>query len=439
MRPSTKGTGHRTLRVGAVALLVLTVAGALVPPAAQARAQPQQVGANNTTTPTANPTAVSQNGSAPAPGSAIPASCQDVKQNPQAQGPDYRVVRGSCSITISDGDILSNVLFRGQGQNVEITARGSGWTVRNLAVVNAGGTESQVLSVQVNSPDGTGVISNVFVDGTDSNVIFVNRKHAGRLIVRKTTILNAGEDAAYSSSPGNPGEPVKPLGEGGTVRFDQVFVKNTGQDTPGYGIRLGSDGSAITNSTIIGATVGVANLFAGGEGPAANPNRAGVTIRNVDILNSETGIRLNLHQGSKQAVMAYTTITRLQNVRVSGGGTPLSLNTVEAAGEAIVRGDIAGNADPSPPPGAPRSAVRAASGVGGGTGSIGGSVPVPATGPTGGGSGSGGGVVAVVTQVGAIAALGVVGLVLVVLVVAVALIGWLERGGNGGNGPGGFP
>jgi hypothetical protein len=424
--------------VGAVALLVLTVAGALVPPAAQAQAQPQQVGANNTTTPTANLTTAPQNGSAPVPGSAIPASCEDIRQNPQAQGPDYRVVRGSCSIAISDGDTLSNVLFRGQEQNVEITARGSGWTVRNLAVVNAGGTGSQVLSVQVNSPDGTGIVSNVFVDGTDSNVIFVNRKHSGRLLVRKTTILNAGEDAAYSSSPGNPGEPVKPLGEGGTVRFDQVFVKNTGQDTPGYGIRLGSDGSAITNSTIIGATVGVANLFAGGDGPAANPNRAGVTIRNVDILDSEIGIRLNPHQESKQAAMAYTTITRLQNVRVSGGGTPLSLNTVEAAGEAIVRGDIAGSADPSPPPGAPRSAVRAASGVGRGMGSIGGSVPAP--GPTGGsGTGSGSGVVAVITQVGAIAALGVVGLVLAVLVIALALIGWLERGGNGGNGPGGFP
>jgi hypothetical protein len=422
-------------------VLVLAVTGVTaVPVAAQTQVQTgpqsQQSSANTTTTtPTTTAAANGTNGSAPAPGHAIPASCEDVKQNPTGQGPNYRVVTESCKIQLDDGAILSNVWFKADGARIDIRATGAGWTIRNVAISGHGNPDDPPLNLQINARNGVGLVSNIWISDGDSNALFIHPNHAGTIRFNCVTFLNIGEDGAYASRPGNPVDsPVGGLdGEDGVVGFNQAYVKNMGTGPKaGYGLRLGSDGSYVTNSTIVGTTgPALANTFAGGKHSRQRPNAFdGVLVRNVNIVQPDggTGIRLNNHQSGLKGKRQWTAITTLQNVQIDAA-EPIQRNEADGK-DPIIRGDYGTNPTTAPPPGAPRSPELAASGIGGGTGSIGG----PVAGPSGGG----GGFVAVVTQLGAILALGIVGVVLVVLVVAVALIAWLERGG-GGDGSGGFP
>jgi hypothetical protein len=193
----------------------------------------------------------------------------------------------------------------------------------------------------------------------------------------------------YGSRPGNPpsitaGDP-KIEGEEGTVGFRQAYVKNVGFGPEvGYGIRLGSDGSYLINSTIVNTGgPAVANTFASGENPRQHPSAFdGVLLRNVDIIQPDgvdadpgSGVRLNNHQDSIKPQREWTSVTTFENVDIEAS-EPVARN-LAGGEEPVVRGSWGSNADPTPPPGAPGSPVRAASGVGGGAGSIGGSVGGP--------------------------------------------------------------
>jgi hypothetical protein len=246
-------------------------------------------------------------------------------------------------------------------------------------------------------------MTNIFTNRSDENVIFVGRSHAGEIYIQNSTFLAVGDDAAYASSPGNPGEPVKPLGSGGEVHFRGIYVRGVGLNDPAYGLRLGSDGSTISDSTVDcgdGGPVGVANLFAGGELGGQRPDAPdGTVMRNVSVQNCEIGVRLNPHQDPRVETMPWPTITQLENLRISDAEEPIQSNVVDAGGP-IVNGRELGSGPTlsaiagvsvggdgggfGPPSEAPRSAQRAAGGVGGGVGSIG--VPVG-----GGGDGDGDG------------------------------------------------
>jgi len=325
---------------------------------------------------------IGTNSSSPAPGKAIPVSCGEVRENPTSEGPNYRVVRGTCAIELSNGEVLSNVWFKAQGQKVDIWARGSGWTIRNIAVTGHGASENPPLNLRVSARDGVGLVSNVWVSKSDSNALFVHPSHAGTIRFQGVTFYNIAEDGAYASRPGNPpsltdGDP-KIEGNEGIVGFSQAYVKHVGfGPEAGYGLRLGSDGSYIVNSTIINTGgPAVANTFASGQNPKRHSRAfAGVLLRNVDIIQSEkggSGLRLNNHQGGVKPQREWTSRTTLQNVDIAASD-PIQRN--KAGGKApIIRGEYGTNANPSPPPGAPRSPQLAASGVGGGTGTIGGPV-----------------------------------------------------------------
>jgi hypothetical protein len=332
-------------------------------------------------------------------GEAIPTSCEAVQANPSGSGPDYRVVSGSCEVAISDGDILSNVWFKGDGSEVKITARGSGWTIRNVAITNSGDPEDSALNVQVNVRDGLGLISNVWVSNSNGNGVFVHPNHAGEIRFRGFSCVELSEDCAYASRPGNPPsitrDDQKIRGQEGTVGFSQTFVKDVGHGPEvGYGIRLGSDGSFVANSTIVDTGgPAVANTFASGQNPQQHPDSfAGVHVRNVNIVQpdgSGAGVRLNNHQGRIKGQREWTAITTFSNVTIEAG-EPVSKNL--AGGTApVIRGSYSTNdASQAPPPQAPHSPERAASGVGGGSGSIGSVIEgddVPAGTESGGGSG----------------------------------------------------
>jgi len=362
-RNQTKDVLGVLLVVAAIAFILVNAvaAPALAQPGAPANNTTNATGGANTTAPIGSPTT---------------ATCEDVQTNPAGEGPNYRVVRGACEITVEDGAVLSNVWFRGNGKQVHINSRGRGWTIRNVAITDTTQRGESLIDAQVNSPDGRGVIYNAYISGIrgpDANAIFVNSRHAGHITVANSTGVDIDEDYLYGSPSGNLHGVGwgKESGQGGTVAVTDTYVKNVGQGPEqGYGIRLGSDGSSITDTTIVGADVGVANLFAVGGGPSMkNGVAAGVTLRNVDIVQSGVGIRLGSHQNRYQQKIDGSTITRMEGVRIDASQT-----TDENLGAKIQGGYALGGASPAPPAGAPRSAERAASGVGGGSGSIGGAI-----------------------------------------------------------------
>jgi len=388
-------------------------------PALAQSASPTPTPANATGgTTTATATNTTATATTPAPGTAISASCEDVRQNPQGQGPDYRVVRGACAIELSDGEVLSNVWFKADGERIDIWARGSGWTIRNVAVTNHGANDDPPLNLRVTARDGVGLVHNVWVSDAKSNALFVHPKHAGIIRFEQVTFLRVGEDAAYSSRPGNPVDSsVGGIdGQGGIVGFDQAYVKNVGTGPKsGYGLRLGSDGSYVTNSTIVSTSgPAIANTFAGGEHRNRHQGAVGVLFRNVDIVTENVGLRVNNHQSRLKDKRQWTSVTTLQNVQIQAG-QPIQRN--EAGGkDPIIRGDYGTNPTTAPPPGAPRSPVRAASGIGGGTGSIGGPVSSP------GGSGFGGVSEPFIKAVAVLGALGVGALVITLLLPLLILL-----------------
>jgi hypothetical protein len=311
---------------------------------------------------------------------------------------------------------------------VQIEASGSGWTIRNVAITNHSASEDSPLNLRIESREGVGVVANVWASGIASNVLFVHPRHRGAIRFRGVTFVDVKEDGSYSSRPGNPpsladGDPKIEGGEG-TVGFRQAYLRDVGFGSEvGYGIRLGSDGSYLINSTLVNiGGPAVSNTFASGQNPKRHSQTfAGVLVRNVDIIQPEDagpGVRLNNHQDSIKPQREWTAITTFENVNIEAA-QPIERN--QAGGEdPIIRGSVStGGADPTPPPLAPRSPVRAASGVGGGTGSIG--APVG----SGGGSGS---VVAFVTR---IASVFVIGVLIAVLAIGLGLIALLEREGGG--------
>ena len=351
-------------------------------------------------------------------------SCQQVSENPTGDpSAPYRIVRGSCSFSIADGEVLSRVWFKASGGSVQIDASGSGWTIRNVAITNHSASEDPPLGLRVESREGVGVVANVWASGIASNVLFVHPRHRGSIRFRGVTAVDVAEDFGYASRPGNPpslteNDP-KILGQEGTVGFRQVYLRDIGFGPEvGYGVRLGSDGSYLINSTLVNiGGPAVANTFASGQNPKRHSETfAGVVVRNVDIIQPSgagPGVRLNNHQDSIKPQREWTAITTFEEVDIEAS-EPIERH--RAGGEPpIVRGDYdTSGADPTPPPLAPRSPVRAASGVGGGTGSIGGPV---------GGPGS----VLGLSRLARIVSLLVVAFVAAFVVVALVIIAVIER------------
>jgi len=347
-------------------VLVVFLSIGLVAPAA---AQPAADGSNSSGGPAAESS-----------GRTVVADCEDVKNEPPGEGVSYRIVRGDCSMSLSNGDILENVWFKADGGQVDIDASGTGWTIRNVAVTNHSASEDPPFNLRVESSDGVGLMYNVWASDLASNVLFVHPKHKGKIEANRVTFTDVAEDGAYASRPGNPPSITdgnkKIEGNEGTVGFEQAYVKDVGfGPETGYGLRLGSDGSYIVNSTLVNiGGPAVANTFASGKNPKQRSDTFdGVLFRNVDIIQPDgagSGVRLNNHQGRIKPDRRWTAVTTFENVDIRAD-EPIDNN--EAGGtDPVIRGEIGSNPDRSPPPGAPRTPVRAASGVGGGTGTIGG-------------------------------------------------------------------
>lgn len=304
------------------------------------------------------------------------------------------------TIDLGDGDTYANREIETNGYDFEINCYGSGWEVRNVGIIGEGeGNEVSIRPQVPNDPVGEGLVENVYIENITNNFNFVNRHHEGHITYRGCSFINNlnrpehKEDGLYGSSPGNPGEPVKPIGWGGTIDVIDCYAEDIG----GYGFRFGSDGSRCINTTVVGTSGGgvnkaFVNLFAGGfDGYNGNhaDEQPGVLFRNCDVGgNVTTSLQVSPHQDDKQAVMTYGAIVTIEDCRfdtqrpvraftTQGGGDPPNYPVINGTehppndggygdNEAYVYADdidgVSDTPDLSPPDAAPSSAREAARG-----------------------------------------------------------------------------
>lgn len=153
--------------------------------------------------------------------------------------------------TLEDDESLSDLVIdvSALGAGYDITAAGSGWEVRNVAIVGRHpGSESAAFAVQVDDPEGVGVIENVWLgDGSRDTVgIFVAPAHAGTLLLRRCHIARYPGNGVYASPPGNGSEREDP-GRGGRVRIERCYAYNNAIS----GFRIGTDGSWVRESVVV--------------------------------------------------------------------------------------------------------------------------------------------------------------------------------------------
>lgn len=155
---------------------------------------------------------------------------------------------------LDDGDSLGGdrglvIDVRATGAGYHITAIGSSWEVRNVAVVGENEyDDGSAFTAIVPDSDGIAVIDNVWLGhgAVDGIGIFVHPDHAGTLYVRRCHLSSYTNNGIYASAPGNgPDEEIP--GQGGTVEIESCYSYNNAIS----GFRIGTPESSVRDSVVI--------------------------------------------------------------------------------------------------------------------------------------------------------------------------------------------
>ncbi|SEV82407.1 right-handed parallel beta-helix repeat-containing protein [Natrinema salifodinae] len=207
-----------------------------------------------------------------------------------AAGGDYEVIeaRGQ-TIRISSGETWENKLIElGNGNTITIIAKGTDWTIRNIGfrgTLGATGTapNSGTVFGIADTGDGTSTLENIFWErGNPSRpsnerplLMWVDPDHSGHLDVRNVNFGHAGCNGIYGSAPAY-------NGNGGTVHIDGCYT----YDNHHTGLRIGDNGSKITNSVVYKSGSRSASrgiwVWAGNYG-------SGATIENTHVITNGAG------------------------------------------------------------------------------------------------------------------------------------------------------
>ncbi|WP_458209004.1 hypothetical protein [Haladaptatus sp. NG-SE-30] len=135
-----------------------------------------------------------------------------------ASAAEYETVTVSAgehkAIEVGDGQTYENKLIdvSAEGAGVAFTTSGNGWTIRNVGIKGEHSGESFIMMPGVESPDGEGLIENVYMgDGIRERQsgggvwVNANMPHQGVITVRRTHIAKTVNNGLYASGPGSQG------------------------------------------------------------------------------------------------------------------------------------------------------------------------------------------------------------------------------------------
>jgi len=180
-----------------------------------------------------------------------------------AAGSDYDVIKvpagGTHTVQLGDGDTLENTVIdiTASGAQYQISAVGSGWTIRNVGVrgVWDSNEKAEPLIASVPDENGSARIENLYLgDGAYDDTypgatgIYVGNSHAGTLEIDRVNIQGFPDNAIYGSSPGDSAAHSSGSGGGGDVRIMNSYAA----DCRASGFRIGSNGSYVENCVAVG-------------------------------------------------------------------------------------------------------------------------------------------------------------------------------------------
>lgn len=146
------------------------------------------------------------------------------------QNYETRTIRGREVIRVPSGGTLENILFDCRGNSdLNIVARGTNWTVRNIGVLGEHNGQGPIFGV-ADEGGGTSTIEHVYMgDGTSaprqrrypSHGIWVAPSHSGHLNINGVYIYDANDNAFYCSAPGSNSN-----GALGTVHIRNCYARD---------------------------------------------------------------------------------------------------------------------------------------------------------------------------------------------------------------------
>ncbi|WP_076144434.1 right-handed parallel beta-helix repeat-containing protein [Natrinema saccharevitans] len=181
---------------------------------------------------------------------------------------DYDVIEvgagESRTVRLDDGETFENKLIDITANNARfhIRAIADDWEIRNIGFRgNWDSTEkADAIICQVNSPDATGLIENVYFMGSQNDDTYpgitginVANGHYGRVEIRNVNIQNCPDNSVYASNPGDPADHTIGAGGGGEVIIRDSYARNSRAG----GFRVGTDGSLVDNCVVVGCDKGV--------------------------------------------------------------------------------------------------------------------------------------------------------------------------------------
>ena len=271
-------------------------------------------------------------------------------------------------IAVRSGETFENKLIdvSAHDAELEINARGAGWTIRNVGFLGptTNSLERRSRGSKVLNLAGDGLVENVYLgdgvdpdpDGSERNMsrdggIYLHGDdHTGHIEVRRSNVSLWADNGCYCSGPGA----QRGSDDGGTVQFTDCYMENNNVS----GIRLGTNGSGARNCTIViddeSAMPGVPRKpepqipvkhgrgFWIREGTSAE----GVLIEDCDVSCTldDTHEAVKINDGSACTI---------RNSRFEG--------EIDVNGR-LRRENLSGDPDLSPPDGVPMSPEEAASG-----------------------------------------------------------------------------
>lgn len=155
------------------------------------------------------------------------------------------------TIQVGSGETWENkYIDMTTGQDITITAEGSGWSIRNVGFEgkNTSGAGTATFGIADTGGE-TSTIENVYLgDGSDGRnasstghgqtAFWVNPEHSGQLELKNLNIQGFADNAIYGSAPGGSG--------GGTVHIDNCFAANCRVSH----FRVATEGSSVENSSV---------------------------------------------------------------------------------------------------------------------------------------------------------------------------------------------